>query len=535
MKKQSLWALLVMGFSLSAIAQNHDAEKYASRISIKQAQKHLKTLASDKFEGRETGKRGAEMAAAYIAKEFKKLKLQAPVNGSYFQEVPLIETSFEVSSLTTNGKTLTIGKDFLFNGSGDNKQISSTEIVFIGYGIGADNYDDLKNVSISGKVVLMINKGEPMNNGISAISKTTTPSDWSTNRLKRLQYVISKSPALILAVNPDVEKLLKSYSPPSGRLSIKKENQTTVTNTRSGAVAQVNISPETADQFLKKSGKTYEALKSAIDNSGTPQSQTLPADVSINYGSVKKDVKSVNVLGYLEGTDLKDELVVFSAHYDHVGITENGGTDKINNGADDDGSGTTGVLTIAKAYAKAKKSGNGPRRSILFLLVTGEEKGLLGSEYYSLNPIFPLANTVTNLNIDMIGRTGEEYKNSADSVNYCYLIGSDKLSTDLHKISEHANATYTKMKIDYKYNDPKDPERIYYRSDHYNFAKHNIPIIFYFNGVHEDYHKPSDEVSKINFKLLTKRASLVYYTGWDLLNRDKRPVVDVKNDMPATR
>jgi len=534
MKKQSLWAVLIMGFSLSAIAQNPDAEKYAAQISVKHAQKHLKTLASDKFEGRETGKRGAEMAAAYIAGEFKKLKLQAPVNGSYFQEVPLTETTFEVSSLTTNGKALTIGKDFLFSGSGDKRQISATEIVFIGYGIGADNYDDLKNVNINGKVVLMINKGEPMNNGISTISKTSAPSDWSTSRFKRLQYVMSKSPALILAVNPDVEKALKSYTPPSGRLSVKKENQT-ASGSRSGIAAQVNISPETADLFLKKSGKSYEALKAAIDNSGTPQSQILPADVSISYGPVRKDVKSVNVLGYLEGTDLKDELVVFSAHYDHIGITENGGPDKINNGADDDGSGTTGVLTIAKAYAKAKKAGKGPRRSILFLLVTGEEKGLLGSEYYSLNPVFPLANTVTNLNIDMIGRTGEEYKNSADSVNYCYLIGSDKLSTDLHKISENANATYTKMKIDYKYNDPNDPERIYYRSDHYNFAKHNIPIIFYFNGVHEDYHKPSDEVSKINFNLLTKRAQLVYYTGWDLVNRDKRPVVDVKNDMPASR
>lgn len=534
MKKQSLWALLMMGYSLSAIAQDPQAEKYAAQITVKQAQKHLNILASDKFEGRETGKRGAEMAAAYLAKEFKKLKLKAPVNGSYFQEVPLTETTFEVSSLTANGNSLTIGKDFLFSGSGESKKISSNEIVFIGYGIGADQYDDLKNVSINGKIVLLINKGEPMSNGISTISKTSNASDWSTSRFKRLQYVMSKGPALILAVNPDVEKALKSYSPASGRLSVKKDNQS-ISSAHAGTPALVNITPQVADQFLKKSGKTYEALKSAIDNSGTPQSQTLPADVSISYGPIKKDVKSVNVLGYLEGSDLKDELIVISAHYDHVGITENGGTDKINNGADDDGSGTTGVLTIAKAYVKAKKEGNGPRRSILFLLVTGEEKGLLGSEYYSLNPVFPLANTVTNLNIDMIGRTGEEYKNSADSVNYCYLIGSDKLSTDLHKISENANAVYTKMKIDYKYNDPNDPERIYYRSDHYNFAKHNIPIVFYFNGVHEDYHKPSDEVSKINFELLTKRAQLVYYTGWDLVNRDKRPVVDVKNDMPATR
>ena len=255
----------------------------------------------------------------------------------------------------------------------------------------------------------------------------------------------------------------------------------------------------------------------------------------MNYGPVIKEVRSVNVLGYLEGSDLKDELVVYSAHYDHIGLTTDGGADKVNNGADDDGSGTTGVINIARAYAKAKKAGHGPRRSVLFLLVTGEEKGLLGSEYYSLNPVFPMANTITNLNIDMIGRIGDLYKGTADSANYCYLIGSDKLSTDLHKISENANAVYTKMKIDYKYNDPNDPERIYYRSDHYNFAKNGVPIVFYFNGVHEDYHKPGDEVSKINFELLTKRAQLVYYTGWDLLNRDKRPVVDVKNNMPATR
>jgi Zn-dependent M28 family amino/carboxypeptidase len=240
------------------------------------------------------------------------------------------------------------------------------------------------------------------------------------------------------------------------------------------------------------------------------------------------------VLGILEGTDLKDEVIVISAHYDHIGLTTSG-TDKVNNGADDDGSGTTGVMALAKAYSKAKKAGKGPRRSILFLAVTGEEKGLLGSEWYSEHPVYPLSNTIANLNIDMIGRIGTDYKGNADSANYCYLIGSDKLSTDLHRISEEANAMYTKIKIDYKFNDPNDPERIYYRSDHYNFAKNGIPIIFYFNGVHEDYHKPGDEVSKINFPLLAKRAQLVYYTSWELANRDERPVVDVKNDMPASR
>jgi Zn-dependent M28 family amino/carboxypeptidase len=333
-----------------------------------------------------------------------------------------------------------------------------------------------------------------MNNGVSAISKTATPSDWSTSRTKRMQYVMSKKPALILAVSPDVAAAIQSYKPRAGRLSVKKES---TPSNRASAAGMVSITPATANQILKNSGKTFEGLKSSIDNSGAPQSQILKADLAINYGPVNKDVKSVNVLGYLEGSDLKDELVVYSAHYDHIGLTTDGGADKVNNGADDDGSGTTGVLAIARAYAKAKQAGNGPRRSVLFLFVTGEEKGLLGSEYYSLNPVFPMANTITNLNIDMIGRTGEEYKTSADSTNYCYLIGSDKLSTDLHKISENANAVYTKMKIDYKYNDPKDPERIYYRSDHYNFAKNGVPIVFYFNGVHEDYHKASDAIRNI--------------------------------------
>ena len=531
---KSLCAFALLGISLQSFAQNPIAEKYAAEINPKKAKKHLSILASDKYEGRETGKPGAEKAAKYIAKEFKKLKLSAPVNGSYMQEVPLLESTFEVTSFTANGQSLSLGKDYLFNGTGASQSITSQDLVFIGYGIGDANYDDLKDVNIAGKVVLLINKGEPTSNGISLLTQTEKESDWSTSRFKRLQYVISRGPSLVLAVNPDLANTMKNFSPRGGRLSLKKEPKVENNKSQSSSTV-VNITPETANIFLKNTGKTYEELKASIDKSGKSQSQILKSGIEMKYGPVNKEIKSANVLGYLEGSDLKDELLVFSAHYDHIGLSSDGGLDKINNGADDDGSGTSGVLAIAKAYAKAKKAGHGPRRSILFLLVTGEEKGLLGSEYYSMNPVFPLANTITNLNIDMIGRTGNEYKNKADSANYCYLIGSDKLSTELHQISENANSIYTKMKIDYKYNDPKDPERIYYRSDHYNFAKHNIPIVFYFNGIHEDYHKPSDEVSKINFELLTKRAQLVYYTGWDLANRDKRPLVDVKNDMPASR
>ncbi|MGO1585344.1 M28 family metallopeptidase [Mesonia sp.] len=229
---------------------------------------------------------------------------------------------------------------------------------------------------------------------------------------------------------------------------------------------------------------------------------------------------SENVVAFIEGSEFPEEIVIISAHLDHVGMSDDG---EIYNGADDDGSGTVAMLEMAEAFQKAVKDGFSPRRSILFLHVTGEEKGLLGSKYYTENPIFPLANTVTDLNTDMIGRIDPAHEGKAD---YIYLIGSDKLSTDLHNISEEMNSKYVNLDLDYTYNDENDPNRFYYRSDHYNFAKHNIPVIFYFNGTHADYHKPSDTPDKIEYDLLTKRTKLIFYTAWEVANRDERLVVD---------
>ena len=234
-------------------------------------------------------------------------------------------------------------------------------------------------------------------------------------------------------------------------------------------------------------------------------------------GNVKD---SENVLAFLEGSEFPEEVLVISSHYDHVGMDAEG---NVFNGADDDGSGTVAILEIAEAFMKAKADGYSPKRSILFLNVTGEEKGLIGSKWYTDNPVFPLANTVANLNIDMIGRIGTGKEEAGD---YVYLIGSDKLSTELHNLSEEVNAKYFNMELDYTYNDENDPNRFYYRSDHYNFAKNNIPIIFYFNGVHADYHKISDTPDKIEYDLLAKRAQLVFVTAWEIANRDTRPLVD---------
>ena len=243
------------------------------------------------------------------------------------------------------------------------------------------------------------------------------------------------------------------------------------------------------------------------------------------------EVDTENVIAIIRGTEIPDEYVILTAHLDHVGYGRTGSragrnVNKIHNGADDDGSGTVAVLEIAQAFKEASKKGKGPKRSIVFLHVTGEEKGLLGSAYYADNPIYPLEDTVTNLNLDMIGRTDptREGKNR----EYIYIIGSDHDSQDLHNLSEATNSKTVNIELDYRFNAKDDPQRFYYRSDHYNFAKNGIPIIFYFSGTHPDYHMPSDTPDKIEYDLLEVRSRLVFYTAWNIANRDQRIVLDPK-------
>jgi Zn-dependent M28 family amino/carboxypeptidase len=199
-------------------------------------------------------------------------------------------------------------------------------------------------------------------------------------------------------------------------------------------------------------------------------------------------------------------------------------------GADDDGSGTVTVMEIAAAFAQAKAAGFGPRRSILFLAHSGEEEGLWGSEYYTDHPVYPLEKTTADLNIDMLGRICPQRK-YGDSNNYVYIVGDDLLSSELRTIVGSSNKKYTKLELDHKFNDPKDPERIYYRSDHYSFARKGVPVIFFYDGSHKDYHKPTDTPDKINYDLLAKRAKLVFYTAWDIANRDEM----LKRDIPAEK
>jgi len=270
--------------------------------------------------------------------------------------------------------------------------------------------------------------------------------------------------------------------------------------------------------------KAIEFIKNIYQTNNIPSPiakndyfQDIPASY---FGSGIKD--SENVIAYIKGSEKPDEVIIISAHLDHIGISNNG---DINNGADDDGSGTVAILEIAEAFKAAEKDGNGPKRTIVFLHVTGEELGLYGSRYYAdEDPIFPLKNTVANLNIDMIGRIDPKHEESGK--NYLYLIGSDKLSKELHNLSEDINKKYFNLEFDYTYNEDDDPNRFYYRSDHYNFAKNNIPVIFYFNGTHADYHKPTDTPDKINYDFLETRAKLIFYTAWELANREERLKLD---------
>lgn len=499
------------------------AEKYGNTITASDLSRHLHVIASDEYEGRETGKKGQKMTAEYLAAHFKNSGL-APVNGGYFQEFPLRIQYPEGVNFTLNGKEYKFLKDFYFMRGFEDTTLSTAEIVFAGFGIEDEKYTDYpqKNMpDLKGKVVMYF-AGEPFNEKkeISLITGSKKPSEWTTNWRLKLEKAKEKGAVAALIISPDINKNIEMMrhfiEMPSMKLESEEEPSRQV-------LPNFTISEEMADAIFSPGKITSAQLRKKIVKRKKTKTIAAKADIFIGMQRKTERLTSENVIGFIEGTDRKEELLIVTAHYDHLGKNDT----TVYNGADDDGSGTVALLELAEAFSMAKKEGYGPRRSILFMPVAGEEKGLLGSQYYTDKPLFPLGKTIADLNIDMIGRLDEKHK---DNSNYVYLIGSDKLSTELHKISEDANNRYTKLDLDYTFNDPADKNRFYYRSDHYNFAKNNIPVIFYFNGVHEDYHKPTDEVSKINFEKMEKITRLVFYTAWDLSNRNERIVVDVKSD-----
>ncbi|MCX2481231.1 M28 family peptidase [Pedobacter sp. MC2016-15] len=534
MNKQFLSTSLALLLCLGCAAQNKTAEKFSTSINKDNAYKHLSVLASDEYEGRETGKKGAWMAADYIRDYFKSLSLKAPVNGSYFQPIDMVSYNLSGMALSINGQTKEYAKDFVVSAStvalgGFN--FDAKDIVFAGYGLDQQGYNDFAGVDVAGKVVLIFAYGDPTTKDTAA-----APADRAARRKMmaaqqaKIQYLASHKALAVIQIDPNLDNITEEMKMNySGKGDVMLKNAANTAKLQSAnTLASIRVSTATANELLKAAGTTVSALQQKITSSGKPASRNLKVAVAGKAAKEEVKVRAENVLGFLEGSDpvLKDEILVITGHYDHIGLTTSG-PDKVNNGADDDGSGTTGVMLLADAFTKAKKAGKGPKRSILFMTVVGEEKGLLGSEWYSEHPVFPLDKTITDLNIDMIGRVDDAHQ---DNPEYIYIIGSDMLSSDLNAIGIKANDDNIKMNLDMRYNNRTDPNQFYYRSDHYNFAKHGIPVIFYFSGVHADYHQPGDEVSKINFDLLSKRAQLVYYTAWELANGAKRPVVDKNED-----
>ncbi|NJL75095.1 MAG: M28 family peptidase [Saprospiraceae bacterium] len=405
--------------------------------------------------------------------------------------------------------------------SNDNRpEIKFNEVVFLGYGIDDAAYSDYEAADVKGKAILIYD-GEPMNaNGNSLITGKKELSDWSSDWKKKLLTAKAKGADFVFIIDPNIKKNIED----NRRFLLSSRMRTGDSENPSGMLPNsMYVSSTVAKTIVGKKFKKVVKSRDKAIKSGKLKAVTLSTNLTVNHEKNVNQLIGSNVLGYIEGADpkLKNEVVVVTAHYDHLGKRG----ESIFYGADDNGSGTSTVIEVCEALVEAKKQNAGPRRSILVMLVSGEEKGLLGSQYYAENPIFPLANTVANVNVDMVGRVDDKYK---DNPYYIYVIGSDRLSTELHEINETANKSFTNLTLDYTYNDDNDPNRYYYRSDHYNFAEKGIPAIFYFNGTHEDYHRPSDTVEKIHFEKMAKIGQLVFYTTWELANRDKRIEVNVK-------
>lgn len=499
----------------------YDPTPFVNTISTEDLKAYLSTLASDEFEGRETGTAGNTKAAEYIQTQFESFGIPPiPGTDTYFQPIQFNWNSWNRAEIKSNNQSFRHGWDFLayhaHNNSLELKNI--TEVTFTGFGIETENYSDYDAVDVTDKIVIVL-QGEPLNkNAISQISGTSELSEWSTDWTKKIKLAKSKGAKAILIVQNKLQKVAGE----NRNLWFGRQTTLGPTPDFDKLCNSIYISSSFAKNLMGKSYKKVVKARKKISKKLKPTSLVIPVDLSITLDKKERFLKGNNVLGFIEGSDpvLKDEIVVVSAHYDHLGKRGN----DIYNGADDNGSGTSTVLEIAQALAAAKAAGKGPRRSVLCILVTGEEKGLLGSKYYTSLPIFPLASTVVDINVDMVGRVDKKYK---DNPEYIYVIGSDRLSTALHAINEGVNDKFTNLTLDYTYNAESDPNRYYYRSDHYNFAEKGIPAIFYFNGTHKDYHKTSDTVDKIQFEKMAKVAQLVFYTTWEIANRDERIKVDV--------
>ena len=486
--------------------------RYQATITPAELAGHLYVYADDYLRGRETGQPGQRFAARYLAGEYATMGIAPKGTGAdngnygldgYLQPFALEQTALRrlTATVARGGETVltaTLAPDALDDvllapAYGQVDDDAPGPLVYVGDGTALDGLD------LDGAYAVL-----------------APGADQGATRAALTAVGAAGARAVLLATVPTPEALRRPAEGAfeAGRLALPAVE---------GAAAEAGGLPT----ILLTSRQSLDALMAAAGveatDGGYPTGDTgLTLALDADYETT--EVWSENVAAFVEGSDLKDEVVVVSAHLDHVG--DNGdGEDAIYNGADDDGSGTVTVLEIAVAFQRAKEDGHGPRRSLLFLHVSGEEKGLLGSEYYAdREPLVPMANTVADLNIDMIGPYDPE--RGFDTTDYVYIIGGDLISQDISDWNAAVNtATGTDLLLSDRFNSPDDPNQFFRRSDHWNFGKYDVPFIFYFTGTHEDYHGVGDEPDKIDYDRMARIGRLIFGTAWEVANRDARPEV----------
>jgi hypothetical protein len=502
-------------------------------ISANQIKDYLTFIASDEMEGRDTPSRGLDTTAKFLALNLAHWGFKpAGDTGSFLQRIDLRRdrTDNGQTKVEINGRALTAGTDYLpAGGSGD----ISGQLVFAGSGwfVKSKEIDSYKGVDPTGKIAVVFGIPNMPPRGVSRADFGKQGEGFMNPN----DYARSKGVVGLIYV-PDFQYLANWQR---NRQRIMERGSTVVAKFQTQSTSplpSIVISPEIANSLFAGERQSAAGIFNAsYSSSGAalpePFLMSQTKTITINVTSNTETVPTQNVVAVWEGSDpvLKNEYVALGAHYDHVGSgCPPAGSDTICNGADDDGSGTTALLAMAEGLAKAPTR---PKRSVLFVWHCGEEKGLWGSRYFTEFPTVPLNQVVAQINIDMIGRSKKEGDTNPrnrdltgpDSV---YLIGSTMMSTELGEIVNTVNKSFLNLTLDTRYDDPKDPNRFFFRSDHYNYARKGIPIIFFFDGVHEDYHRAGDTADKIDYQKMEKITRTIYMTLWEIASRPVRLKVD---------
>ncbi|MDQ3373239.1 MAG: M20/M25/M40 family metallo-hydrolase [Acidobacteriota bacterium] len=547
MKKNllALFLLFTFIFQSSASAQTATKAKSPARnasdtITAAQLKDYLYFVASDEMEGRNTPSRGLDITAKFMATLLSRWGFKpAGDDGTFFQKIALVRNQVdpEKAQVELNGQKLTYGTDFLADA---NSGAVNAPLVFAGNGwfVKSKNIDPLKNMDVRGKTVVIYSDNYPRGLNPQELSSSGKyGEDWADPQT----YVKQKGAVgLIVVSTPNLQAgwgNLRRFRE-NGRFAVEKLRE----STDDASIPTIYLTEKAAanvfDGEIMNLPKITETYASAAPLNAFNFSANKKMNISV---TAKKEVTMTqNVVALWEGSDsqLKNEMVAVGAHYDHDGIRPNAqGADKIWNGADDDGSGTVAVLAIGEALAKATKR---PKRSVLLVWHAGEEKGLWGSKYFNKFPTVNIKNVVAQLNIDMIGRsrktTDTNPKNkSLSGEDEIYVIGSEMMSSKLGEVTKSINDSFLKLGYNYKYDDPKDTNQFFFRSDHYHYAVNGIPIVFWFDGEHEDYHQASDHADKIDYRKMEKVSRTIFLTMWEIADLQTRPVVDKQLPAELTR